>query len=149
MSYSSVKMSEWITFTPDTNLTDLASIAGQYRRHGTNMEMAVRIQIGASTSMAGGVWIGLPTGFTTGASYVPGLGGDFIADVMFQDITVGRYRGSALVLISWETPHKIILHSIGANGLAGGINATNPFIWAVSDIINLHVAYLPIAEWGG
>lgn len=149
MSYSPIKVTDWISFTPVTNLTNLNSINGKYRRNGTCMKMAINAAITSSTSMAGGIWFGLPTGFTAGESTVFGLGGDFLADVVYQDIDFGRYRGSAVVLISWESPQKIHLQSIGTNGVATAISSTIPFTWANGDRISLYVPYLPIAEWGG
>lgn len=126
----------WTSWTPTAATGSFgtgAAVTGAYQKIGKTIRFRGQITFG--TGFAAGSRIALPFPLNSGyASNHP------IAQMIYGDFGTANYNGTGLTNISDSSLQPVIFVN-ATNGRADGTSGTNPFTWAVGDIVRFSGEY--------
>ena len=131
---------EWQNFTPVFTNLPTSSTTGRWRRIGDTAEVQLRgVASGAAT---GTIRVDIPPNLTIDTTkIVESSFNNVLGDVTGNDATGNVWTGN----VGYNSTTSVVFYS---NNSASVWNATAPFTWATSDVLDANFR-APIAEWAG
>jgi hypothetical protein len=136
---------DWTSYTPtfaNTTLGSGSTVAGRWRRVGTNVEIQAFVQLGTGGLLTGNIGIGLPAGISVDTTKLADLSNSPLGSAYSIDSSASQYFTG---LVRWSNV-RTQLEVIFAATTNVAWNATVPFTWAASDTFTTIVS-VPITGW--